>query len=279
MRSREKLDQDLFENLEISLLTADVGNATTFWIIDRVRRNLSRKDLKDPQIVWKALRSELVSMLEPMSQPFTIGPDRPFVILMVGVNGSGKTTTIGKLSALLKRQRHSILLAAGDTFRAAAIEQLQTWGTRNDLQVVAQFQGSDSASVIYDAVESAKARKVDIVIADTAGRLQANAGLMQELAKVKRVVAKVAPSAPHECLLVLDGCVGQNGLSQVETFAREVGITGLIVTKLDGTARAGIVFAVARRFALPIYFVGLGEGMDDLQPLYPEAFVDALLDL
>ena len=278
LRNRENPDQELFENLETLLLTADLGTETALWVIERVRRGLSRKSLTDRHVVWDALRTELTFIVEAMSRPFHIGEDRPFVILLVGVNGSGKTTTIGKLAARLKRQKHSVLLAAGDTFRAAAIEQLQTWGARNDLQVVAQRQGADSASVIYAAIESARAKEIDVVIADTAGRLQANAGLMQELAKVKRIAARLDPRAPHECLLVLDGGVGQNGLSQVEAFSREVGITGLIVTKLDGTARAGIVFALARRFALPIYFVGLGEGIDDLHPLYPQAFVDALLD-
>ena len=216
-------------------------------------------------------------MLLPVAEPFAVGTERPFVVLVVGVNGAGKTTLIGKLAAKLGEQGFSVLLAAGDTFRAAAIEQLTAWGERNAVPVIAQRQGADSASVIYDAIEAAKARDIDVVLADTAGRLQAKVGLMAELNKIKRVMARLEGGAPHEVLLVLDAGVGQNALSQVAEFDKAVGVTSLAVTKLDGTAKAGVILAVAAATGLPVRFVGIGEGVDDLEPFEPRPFVNALL--
>ena len=273
------IDDDVLLELETSLLVTDVGVEATDMVMDALKARVSRKELANTAALHAALGSELRDIAAPLARPFEVGGSRPFVILMVGVNGAGKTTTIGKLAKRLEGQGLSVMLAAGDTFRAAAVEQLQEWGARNNVPVVAQHQGADSASVIYDAIDSARAQNVDVVIADTAGRLQAKSGLMDELTKVKRVIGRLDDTAPHECLLVLDATVGQNALSQVEEFDRAIGLSGLVVTKLDGSAKAGVLFAiaVARGADLPVYFVGLGEGIDDLQPFEPDTYVDALL--
>jgi len=280
MLGRKAIDERVLEELETALLTTDVGVDATRSIMESLTKRVKRKQLADTVALHGALREELVAVLEPTARPFAIDPGKhPFVILFVGVNGAGKTTTIGKLSRVLKAEGKSVLLAAGDTFRAAAVEQLQSWGRRSGIPVIAQAQGADSASVVFDAVQSAIARDVDVVIADTAGRLQAKAHLMEELAKIKRVIGRLDPSAPHEVLLVLDAGVGQNALSQVREFDAAVGLTGLVITKLDGTAKAGVLFALARQCALPVYFIGVGEGDDDLRPFDREAFVDALLGI
>lgn len=275
---KKAIDDDALGDLETSLLRADVGVEATKRIMDALAQRVKRKQLADTVALFDALRVELVEQLRPIARPLLIDPaKRPFVILVVGVNGAGKTTTIGKLGQRLKSEGKSVLLAAGDTFRAAAVEQLTRWGDRNDIPVVAQQQGSDSASVVFDAVRSGQARGADVVLADTAGRLQAKTNLMEELAKIKRVVSKLDASAPHSVLLVLDGSVGQNALSQVKEFDAAVGLTGLIVTKLDGTAKAGVLFAIANTSRLPVHFVGVGEAVEDLRPFEPESFVDALL--
>src|SRR5262245_36184494 len=247
--------------------------------MDSLTQRVRRKQLNDTAALHDALRKELLELLAPITGKFSVAVERrPFVVLVVGVNGAGKTTTIGKLAQRLKSEGKSVLLAAGDTFRAAAVEQLSRWGERNGVPVIAQGQGADSASVIFDAVRSGQARAIDVVIADTAGRLQAKTNLMDELAKIKRVMSKLDPLAPHAVLLVLDGGVGQNALSQVREFDATVGLTGLIVTKLDGTAKAGVLFAIAQQSQLPVYFVGVGETLEDLRPFVAEIFVDALLD-
>ena len=275
---KKAIDDDVLAELETSLLRADVGVEATQRIMDALAQRVKRKQLADTDALFEALRAELVEQLRPIARPLVIDPARrPFVILVVGVNGAGKTTTIGKLGQRLKAEGKSVLLAAGDTFRAAAVEQLTSWGHRHDIPVIAQQQGSDSASVVYDAVRSGQARDADVVIADTAGRLQAKTNLMEELAKIKRVVSKLDSGAPHSVLLVLDGSVGQNALSQVKEFDTAVGLTGLIVTKLDGTAKAGVLFAIANTSRFPVHFVGIGEAVEDLRPFEPEAFVDALL--
>jgi len=274
---KKAIDDEVLEALESSLLRADVGIDATQRIMDALAQRVKRKQLNDTVALHEALRAELVELLQPIAKPLVVEGRRPFVILVVGVNGAGKTTTIGKLGQRFKEQGKAVLLAAGDTFRAAAVEQLTSWGERNGIPVVAQAQGSDSASVIFDAVRSGQARGVDVVIADTAGRLQAKTNLMEELAKIKRVVAKLDASAPHSVLLVLDGGVGQNALSQVKEFDAAVGLTGLVVTKLDGTAKAGVLFAIANQSRLPVHFVGVGEAAEDLRPFEPERFVDALL--
>lgn len=272
------IDEEVLDELETSLLVADVGVDATQRIMRSIKTRVSRRELNNTRALHAALADELTALLEPISTPLVIGEERPYVILVVGVNGAGKTTSIGKLARMFKQAGHSVLLAAGDTFRAAAVEQLTTWAQREDVGIVSQGQGADSASVIFDAIDSARRRGVDVVIADTAGRLQAKAGLMEELAKVKRVMGKHGIDAPHEVLLVLDAGVGQNALSQVREFDKAVGLTGLALTKLDGTAKAGVIFAVADAFPLPVRFVGVGEGADDLQPFDPRAFVDALLE-
>jgi fused signal recognition particle receptor len=275
---KKAIDDDVLAELETSLLRADVGVEATQRIMDALAQRVKRKQLADTDALFEALRAELVEQLRPIARPLVIDPARrPFVILVVGVNGAGKTTTIGKLGQRLKAEGKSVLLAAGDTFRAAAVEQLTSWGQRHDIPVIAQQQGSDSASVVFDAVRSGQARDADVVIADTAGRLQAKTNLMEELAKIKRVVSKLDSGAPHSVLLVLDGSVGQNALSQVKEFDTAVGLTGLIVTKLDGTAKAGVLFAIANTSRFPVHFVGIGEAVEDLRPFEPEAFVDALL--
>ena len=273
----KKIDPSVLEQLETSLLVADVGVDTTETILKKLTTLMSRKELKDGQALLDALRTEILAILRKTEREFTVTDAKPYVILVVGVNGVGKTTTIGKLANRLNSQGYSVLLAAGDTFRAAAIEQLQAWGDKISVPVIAQQQGSDSASVIFDAIEAAKARNIDVVIADTAGRLQTRIGLMDELAKLKRVIKKHDPTAPHDVVLVLDATVGQNAISQLREFNRAVGLTGMAVTKLDGTAKAGVVIGLAAMTATPLYFVGLGEELQDLQPFDAAAFTDALL--
>ena len=271
------INDELLEEIEASLLMADVGIDVTTKIINRLTQGLERQQLSDSTALSQALKQELYNILIPCSMPLTIPKqDKPFVILVVGVNGVGKTTTIGKLAKRLKAQGHSVMLAAGDTFRAAAVEQLQTWGERNDIHVVAQHTGADSASVIYDGIQSAQSKGVDILIADTAGRLHTKDNLMEELKKVKRIMAKLDESAPHEVILVLDAGTGQNALSQAKLFNEAVGLTGLVLTKLDGTAKGGVIFALAKQSGIPIRFIGVGEGIDDLQDFNAETFIDAL---
>ncbi len=273
---RKTLDDELMEELETRLLTADVGVETTRRIIDDLTARISRKELQDPQALYQALKQEMLAILEPVSQPLEIGDQRPFVILMVGVNGAGKTTTIGKLAKKLQKGGLSVMLAAGDTFRAAAVEQLQTWGERNDVPVIAQHAGADSASVIYDALQAARARGIDVLIADTAGRLHTQSNLMEELKKVRRVMGKLDPEAPHEVMLVVDAGTGQNALRQAREFNEAVGVTGITLTKLDGTAKGGVIFAIANELQIPIRFIGIGEGIDDLRPFDAAEFVEAL---
>lgn len=274
---KKEIDDELLEDLETQMLMADVGMDATATIIDRLTERVGRKELNDPQSLHKALIDELSQSLATVEEPLNIQTDgEPFVMLVVGVNGVGKTTTIGKIAKQLKADGKEVMLAAGDTFRAAAVEQLQTWGERNDVPVVAQHTGADSASVIFDAVQSAKAKGVDVVIADTAGRLQNKANLMEELEKVVRVIKKVIPSAPHEVLLVLDAGTGQNALSQAAIFQEAVGVSGLALTKLDGTAKGGVIFALAQQFKLPVRYIGVGEGIDDLQPFRAQPFTEAI---
>ncbi len=276
---KKEIDDELLTELEDRLLLADVGIEATREIIDRLTTRVRRKQLGDPAVLMTALREEMLALLAPVSQPLTIDVKAaPFVILVVGVNGVGKTTTIGKLAMRFQQQGHSILLAAGDTFRAAAVEQLQTWGDRNRVPVIAQASGADSASVIFDAMQAARARKTQVLIADTAGRLHTQTNLMDELKKVKRVLGKLDESAPHEVLLVVDAGNGQNALRQAEEFHRALGVTGICVTKLDGTAKGGILFAIAKQLGIPLRFIGVGEGLEDLRPFDAEEFVAALLD-
>jgi len=271
------INEDLLEEMEAALLMADVGIDATTEIINRLKQRLERHQLNDDVALKTALKQELLDILKPCSQPLQIPEqDRPFVILVVGVNGAGKTTTIGKLAKRLQTQGKTVMLAAGDTFRAAAVEQLQTWGERNNIHVVAQHTGADSASVIYDAVQSAKAKGIDVLIADTAGRLHTKSNLMDELKKVKRIMGKLDETAPHEVLLVLDAGTGQNALSQAKLFNEAVALTGLVLTKLDGTAKGGVIFALAKYSGIPIRYIGIGERIDDLQDFDAENFVDAL---
>lgn len=275
----KEIDDDLLEEIETLLLTADVGVAATSDIISRLTEKVERKQLSDPQALQTALKDELAALLHQSEQPLEIDcSKKPYVILMVGVNGVGKTTTIGKLAKKFQGEGKSVMLAAGDTFRAAAVEQLQVWGERNNVPVVAQHTGADSASVIFDAVQSAQAKNVDILIADTAGRLQNKDNLMQELEKVVRVTQKLSPQAPHEVMLVLDAGTGQNALSQAKIFKESVGVTGISLTKLDGTAKGGVIFAIAKQMDLPIRYIGVGEQIDDLRPFKSQEFVDALFD-
>ncbi|MEM9303743.1 MAG: signal recognition particle-docking protein FtsY [Pseudomonadota bacterium] len=277
-RLRRQLDDELFEELETALLMADVGADTTMEIIDELTKGVKRRELGDTEAVIKALREQLVWRLKPYARPLIVDPKaKPYVILVVGVNGVGKTTTIGKLAKRCKERGLSVMLAAGDTFRAAAVEQLQQWGERNDVPVIAQQTGADSASVVFDAMEAAKARGVQILIADTAGRLHTKSNLMDELSKIRRVLKKLDAKAPHEVLLVIDGGTGQNALQQAEQFQQAAGVSGVVVTKLDGTAKGGIVMAVARQRRLPIRFIGVGEKIGDLRPFDAEEFVDAIL--
>lgn len=274
---QKEINQDLLEEIESSLIMADLGIETTTIIINELTARLERNQLNDAEALESALKQTLLDVLKPCDKPLLIPEqDIPFVILVVGINGVGKTTTIGKLAKRLKTQGHSVMLAAGDTFRAAAVEQLEVWGERNDIHVVAQHTGADSASVIYDAVESAKAKGVDVLIADTAGRLHTKSNLMDELSKIKRIMKKVDDTAPHEVLLVLDAGTGQNALSQTKIFNEAVELSGLALTKLDGTAKGGVIFSLANQFGLPIRFIGVGEGIDDLQDFDANKFVDAL---
>ncbi|MFC0326940.1 signal recognition particle-docking protein FtsY [Halomonas organivorans] len=277
---RKQIDDDLMEELETQLLLADVGIEATTQIIDRLTERVSRKELKDPEALYRALQDELATLLEGVTAPLALPPkgEGPFVILVVGVNGVGKTTTIGKLTQRFQREGRSVMLAAGDTFRAAAVEQLKVWGERNDVPVVAQHTGADSASVVYDALAAARARGVDVLIADTAGRLHNKAHLMEELKKVRRVMGKLDAQAPHEVMLVLDAGTGQNALSQAATFNEAVPVSGITLTKLDGTAKGGVIFALAQQLGTPIRFIGVGETLDDLRPFDAREFVDALFD-
>ncbi len=274
------INSELLEDIEASLIMADVGMEATTAIIQKLTDKLERQQLNDVQTLSAALKQELLLLLQPCSRPLVIPKqDKPYVILVVGINGAGKTTTIGKMAKRLQAQGHSVMLAAGDTFRAAAVEQLQVWGERNNIQVVAQHTGADSASVIFDAVQSASAKGIDVLIADTAGRLHTKSNLMDELKKVKRIMGRLDESAPHEVLLVLDAGTGQNALSQAKLFNEAVALTGLVLTKLDGTAKGGVIFALARQMEIPIRYIGVGEAIDDLQDFDAERFVDALFVL
>ncbi len=276
---RKQIDDELFDELETQLLLADVGVATTQRIIKEVTAKAARKELTDTDALYQHLTGELAALLRQVDQPLQIDAvKKPFVMLVVGVNGVGKTTTIGKLARFYQAQGQSVMLAAGDTFRAAAVEQLQVWGERNKVPVVAQATGADSASVLFDALQSAQAKQVDVLICDTAGRLHTKSNLMDELAKVVRVLKRLDPDAPHEVLLVLDAATGQNALNQAEQFHKAVALTGLALTKLDGTAKGGVIFALAEKMKLPIRFVGVGEGIDDLRPFNAEDFIQALFE-
>ena len=273
------LNASFLEELESQLLMADLGVSATREIMDQLERQLNRQELGDMDALRDRLKAQLSEMIRPVSLPLVIDPEiRPFVILVVGVNGVGKTTTIGKLAKRIQSRGLSVLLAAGDTFRAAAVEQLEVWGERNGVPVIAQHQGADSASVIFDAFEAARARKVDVLIADTAGRLHTKSNLMEELSKVKRILSRLDASAPHEVLLVLDAGTGQNAVNQARQFHEAVGLTGLVLTKLDGTAKGGVLFALARQFGIPIRFIGVGESVDDLRDFDADAFIAALFD-
>ncbi|HET8941370.1 MAG TPA: signal recognition particle-docking protein FtsY [Rudaea sp.] len=272
------LDEALLDELETTLIGADVGVGASSDIIESLRARMHKREFVDASALLQALRAELVAVLTPIAVPLRMeSSQRPFVILTVGVNGVGKTTTIGKLARRLQAQGSKVILAAGDTFRAAAIEQLQNWGERYGIPVIAQGNGADPASVIFDALQSARSRNADVLIADTAGRLHTQGGLMDELAKIRRVIGKLDAQAPHEVLLVIDGTTGQNAISQVRQFRQAIGVTGLVVSKLDGSAKGGVVFALAKEFGLPIRFVGLGESADDLREFDSQEYVDGLL--
>ncbi len=275
---KKVIDAEVLEDLESQLLMADVGIDATSAIVDSLTDRVSRRELADPDALMQALRDELEAILAPCESPLDVSGATPYVILMVGVNGVGKTTTIGKLAKRFKDEGRSVMLAAGDTFRAAAVEQLQHWGERNDVPVIAQHTGADSASVIYDAVEAAMARGTDVLIADTAGRLSNKSHLMDELAKVVRVMGKLNAAAPHEVMLVLDAGTGQNALAQAAQFGEAVGVTGITLTKLDGTAKGGVIFAIARKLGLPLRFIGVGEAAEDLRPFVASEFIQALFD-
>lgn len=272
-----KVDEALFEELESVLLASDIGVSATQYLLEETRARARRDRLEDAAQIRDALKQSLLGLLAPLEQPLDTGRAKPFVILMAGVNGAGKTTSIGKLAKLFQSEGKTVLLAAGDTFRAAAREQLKVWGDRNNVTVVAQ-DGGDTAAVIYDAIQSATAKGIDVVIADTAGRLPTQLHLMEEIRKVKRVIAKAMPDAPHEVLLVLDANTGQNAVTQVKAFDEALGVTGLILTKLDGTAKGGAVAAIARHKPIPLRFIGVGEGLEDLRPFSAEQFIDALFE-
>ncbi len=273
----KKIDDELFEELEEQLLIADVGMDTTLKIINNLTEKASRSDLHDGEALYGLLKDELGEMLAKVEQPLVVDmTKKPYVILMVGVNGVGKTTTIGKLAKQFQAEGKSVMLAAGDTFRAAAVEQLQVWGERNNVPVIAQHTGADSASVIFDAIESAKAKNVDVVIADTAGRLQNKGHLMEELRKIVRVMQKIDSEAPHEIMLTLDAGTGQNAISQAKLFSEVAPVSGITITKLDGTAKGGVIFAIADQFNIPIRYIGIGEGIDDLRPFAADEFIEAL---
>ena len=277
--SGRNIDDDLYEELETQLLVADVGMTTTQNIIEHLTQHADKSALKDADALFVELKSYMAELLANVEAPLdTQNTEGPFVILMVGVNGVGKTTTIGKMAKQFQAQGKKVMLAAGDTFRAAAVEQLQVWGERNEIPVIAQQTGSDSASVLYDALNAAQARGTDVLIADTAGRLQNKDHLMQELEKVVRVMRKLNPDAPHEIMLTLDAGTGQNAISQAKLFNDAVGLTGISLTKLDGTAKGGVIFPIAEQFSLPIRYIGVGEGIDDLRPFHAQEFIDALFD-
>ena len=272
-----KIDAETYEGLETILLTSDIGVAATQKLLDNLKKRVKRENLEDTSALKAALKTELLDVLKPLEVPLKTNIHAPFVIMLAGVNGAGKTTTIGKLAKLFQAQGNSVLIAAGDTFRAAAREQLQVWGERNNVHVVAS-EGGDPAAVIFDAVNSAISKKIDIVIADTAGRLPTQMHLMDEIAKVKRVINKAYPGAPHEVLLVIDANTGQNAVSQVKAFDDALGVTGLVLTKLDGTAKGGVIVAIAEARPIPIRFIGIGEAIDDLRPFSAQDFTDALFD-
>ena len=273
--SRAKIDDELLEELEATLLMADVGSEATQHLLGELKTAVRRDKLETPGQLQVALAQAMEQLLLPLQQPLDVSTQKPFIIMIAGVNGAGKTTSIGKLARHFQAQGKSVLLAAGDTFRAAAREQLQAWGERNGVTVIAQESG-DPAAVIFDAVQAAKARGIDVVLADTAGRLPTQLHLMEEIAKVKRVIQKAEPSGPHEVLLVLDANIGQNTLAQVKAFDKAIGVTGLIITKLDGTAKGGVIAAIARQQPIPLRFIGVGEGIEDLQPFSAHDFVAAL---
>lgn len=277
---KKEISPNLLDELEFLLVSADLGLGTTQTVLKQLSENLARHQLSDGNAVYEALQSHLQAILSKCSQPLTLETvdHLPFVILMVGVNGAGKTTTIGKLAKQFQRQGKKVMLAAGDTFRAAAVDQLHVWGERNNIPVIAQHTGADSASVIFDSLQAAKARKIDVLIADTAGRLHTQGNLMDELKKVKRVLQKLCPEAPHETMLVLDATIGQNALVQAKQFHEVVGLTGITMTKLDGTAKGGILFAIANELGIPFRYIGIGEGIEDLQPFDAEQFVGALFN-
>ena len=274
----KKIDDALFEELEEQLLIADVGFDTTQKIIQTLTQQATRKELKDADVLHDLLKQEMNSILTDVDKPLNVETHQPFVILMVGVNGVGKTTTIGKLARQFQQQGKSVMLVAGDTFRAAAVEQLQVWGERNHIPVIAQHTNADAASVIFDAIQAAKAKKIDILIADTAGRLQNKSHLMDELKKIVRVIKKQDETAPHEIMLTIDASTGQNAISQTKLFNEAVGVTGLTLTKLDGTAKGGIIFSIADQFHIPIRYIGIGEKIEDLRPFVAKDFIDALFD-
>jgi fused signal recognition particle receptor len=272
-----KIDADTYEELETILLTSDIGVAATQRLLDNLKKRVKRENLEDTSALKHALKAELLAVLAPLEKPLQTNAHAPFVIMLAGVNGAGKTTTIGKLAKLFQAQGNSVLIAAGDTFRAAAREQLQVWGERNNVTVIAS-EGGDPAAVIFDAVNSAIAKKIDIVIADTAGRLPTQMHLMDEIKKVQRVIGKALPNAPHEVLLVIDANTGQNAVSQVKAFDDALGVTGLVLSKLDGTAKGGVIAAIAEARPIPIRYIGIGEAIDDLRPFSAQEFTDALFD-
>jgi len=274
---KKVIDEKVLEELEMVMLSADLGVEATQEIIDDLTERVSRKQLNDSNAVIEALRTAMLDILKPCTKPLDIpGEHKPYVILMVGVNGVGKTTTIGKLAKKLQAVDKTVMLAAGDTFRAAAIEQLQVWGERNQISVISQPRASDPASVVFDAMQAAKARDIDVLIADTAGRLHTQSNLMEELKKIRRVMSRIDATAPHEVMLVVDAGTGQNALAQAKQFHEAVNLTGITLTKLDGTAKGGIIFALAKKFSIPIRFIGVGEGIDDLREFDADEFIDAL---
>jgi fused signal recognition particle receptor len=275
--SRARIDDELLEDLESTLLQADCGIEATQWLLDELKARVKREKIESPALLQQALTELLEQLLAPLDKPIDFASHRPFIIMVAGINGSGKTTSIGKLAHHFQAQGKSVLLAAGDTFRAAAREQLMTWGERNNVTVIAQESG-DPAAVVFDAINAAKARNIDVVLADTAGRLPTQLHLMEEIAKVRRVVQKAEPSGPHEVLLVLDANIGQNAIQQVKAFDKAIGVTGLVVTKLDGTAKGGVLAAIARQCPKPVRYIGVGEGIEDLQPFHVGEFVGALFE-
>ncbi|MDP1525433.1 MAG: signal recognition particle-docking protein FtsY [Rhodocyclaceae bacterium] len=273
--SRARIDDELLEELESTLLMADCGVEATQWLLDELRAKVKKERIESPAELRGALIDLLTQLLTPLEKPLVIDGQKPFIMMIAGVNGAGKTTSIGKLAKQFQDEGHGVLLAAGDTFRAAAREQLAEWGRRNDVTVIAQ-DGGDPAAVVFDAISAARARGIDIMMADTAGRLPTQLNLMEEIAKVRRVIQKAEPSGPHEVLLVLDANIGQNAIAQVKAFDKAIGVTGLVVTKLDGTAKGGVLAAIARQCPKPVRFIGVGEGIDDLQPFKAREFVEAL---